>query len=65
LDEEIGRIHAGFFGTPMSGGRDVVVNNSGQLGVLASSVRYKRDIRDMGDASTDLSPRKWSRCTQK
>jgi hypothetical protein len=37
-----------FFGTP------VLINSSGQLGTLVSSARYKRDIRDMGDASSNL-----------
>jgi hypothetical protein len=35
-------------------GAAVVVNSSGQLGVVSSSVRYKRDIRDMGDSSDRL-----------
>lgn len=32
----------------------VVVNINGRLGFLGSSARYKRDIRDMGDASAGL-----------
>jgi Chaperone of endosialidase len=32
----------------------VVVNINGRLGFLASSARYKRDIRDMGEASGGL-----------
>jgi hypothetical protein len=32
----------------------VVVNNLGQLGFVPSSARYKRDIRDMGEASSGL-----------
>ncbi|MBV8357719.1 MAG: tail fiber domain-containing protein, partial [Deltaproteobacteria bacterium] len=35
-------------------GADVVVSSTGQLGVATSSARYKRDIRDMGDASAGL-----------
>jgi Chaperone of endosialidase len=35
-------------------GSTVVVNSSGQLGVMTSSARYKRDIRDMGAASGRL-----------
>jgi len=31
-----------------------VVNGNGRLGIQASSARYKRDIRDMGDASDKL-----------
>jgi endosialidase-like protein len=31
-----------------------MVNSSGQLGVVPSSVRYKRDVRNMGDASDKL-----------
>jgi hypothetical protein len=32
----------------------VVVNINGRLGIQASSARYKRDIRDMGEASERL-----------
>jgi hypothetical protein len=35
-------------------GSAVLVNSSGQLGVLASSERYKEDVRDMGKASDAL-----------
>ena len=45
---------AGIFGTPMSGGGDVVVNSSGQLGVLPSSARYKRDVRSLNNRSQGL-----------
>jgi hypothetical protein len=45
---------AGISGTPVTGGVDVVVNTSGQLGILPSSARYKRDIKDMGASSTAL-----------
>ena len=38
---------AGISGTPVVGA-DVTVNGNGQLGVLPSSARYKRDIHDMG-----------------
>ena len=44
---------AGISGTPVLGA-DVTVDGSGQLGVLPSSARYKRDIHDMGAASTGL-----------
>jgi trimeric autotransporter adhesin len=33
---------------------DVMVDAAGQLGCVRSSARYKRDIRDMGDASDKL-----------
>lgn len=42
---------AGISGSAVTGA-DVVVNGSGQLGVVASSARYKKAIRDMG-GSTD------------
>src|SRR5262249_13753392 len=42
---------AGISGVPVSGA-DVVVSATGQLGVGASSARYKQDIKDMG-GSTD------------
>ncbi len=45
---------AGISGTNVTGGTDVVVNSAGQLGIVASSARFKRDIRDMGDASERL-----------
>jgi len=35
-------------------GSTVEVNGSGQLGVVLSSARYKRDIHDMGAASAGL-----------
>ncbi len=44
---------AGITGTALTGG-DVVVNGSGRLGVVVSSSRYKRDIKDMGDSTDGL-----------
>jgi Chaperone of endosialidase len=44
---------AGIFGSSVSGDA-VVVNDAGQLGVVMSSARYKRDIREMGNKSADL-----------
>jgi hypothetical protein len=35
-------------------GDAVVVSNSGQLGIVVSSARYKRDVRNMGRASEAL-----------
>jgi hypothetical protein len=32
----------------------VVIDSNGQLGTVSSSVRFKEDIQDMGNASTDL-----------
>jgi len=45
---------AGISGASLQSGMPVIVTSSGQLGVLKSSARYKRDIRDMGDASDKL-----------
>jgi hypothetical protein len=47
---------AGIFGTPLkkSSASAVLIDSSGHLGVQVSSARYKRDIRDMGDASEGL-----------
>jgi len=46
---------AGIFGTPkIKKACEVVVESTGQLGCVKSSARYKRDIRDMGDASDKL-----------
>ena len=44
---------AGISGTPISGST-VLINSKGRLGILASSARYKRDIRDMGEGSQGL-----------
>jgi len=46
---------AGISGVTLSGGgSEVIVNANGQLGVVASSARYKKDINDMGDDSSKL-----------
>jgi len=46
---------AGIFGgATIKKGCDVVVDATGLLGCAKSSARYKRDIRDMGDASDKL-----------
>ncbi len=39
---------------PLGGASQVVVNNDGQLGTPISSKRFKEDIHDMGEASTNL-----------
>jgi hypothetical protein len=44
---------AGINSSPVYGS-PVFVNGNGRLGIQASSARYKRDIRDMGDASAGL-----------
>lgn len=44
---------AGITGIPVTGSA-VLVNSSGQLGIAASSERYKEDIQDMGQASNAL-----------
>jgi hypothetical protein len=44
---------AGIFGKPVTGAT-VVVSNTGQLGTLPSSVRYKRDIHPLGASSQGL-----------
>ena len=44
----------GIAGVPLSGAH-VVVNSAGQLGIVASSARYKQDIRPLTDASERLS----------
>lgn len=45
---------AGIFDTNVTGGCAVVVADTGQLGCVTSSARYKRDVQDMGDASDKL-----------
>src|SRR5262249_57067091 len=44
---------AGIAGVPISGAT-VTINNAGQLGIVASSARYKRDIQDMAAGSQGL-----------
>jgi hypothetical protein len=44
---------AGIAGVPISGAT-VTINNAGQLGIVASSARYKRDIHDMGERSQGM-----------
>lgn len=52
---QTGTYIAGIFGTSkIKKACQVVVENTGQLGCVKSSARYKRDIRDMGDASNKL-----------
>jgi hypothetical protein len=43
----------GIYGVPMTGA-DVVVSSSGRLGVLQSSIRYKRDIQPINNRSQGL-----------
>jgi len=45
---------AGITGVNVAGGAAVVVSSSGQLGVVASSRRYKQDIQPMADVSDRL-----------
>lgn len=45
---------AGISGAGISSGSQVFVSSSGQLGTITSSLRFKEDVRDMGDASDDL-----------
>ena len=40
--------------TGLSGAVDVLVDSNGQLGTVNSSIRFKEDVRDMGDASSGL-----------
>jgi len=52
----------GISGTPVMGGAAVEVTSAGQLGIVMSSARYKRDIRDMGGKEDRrfAVPRWWS-----
>jgi hypothetical protein len=45
---------AGISGTPIGGGVAVRVNANGQLGTVASSARFKEDIKPMDKASEEL-----------
>ncbi|HWN44118.1 MAG TPA: tail fiber domain-containing protein [Thermoanaerobaculia bacterium] len=45
---------AGVNGVTLSTGTEVFVDSSGRLGTLTSSLRFKEDVRDMGEASQNL-----------
>jgi trimeric autotransporter adhesin len=45
---------AGIYGGLSSGGVSVYVNSNGQLGTGSSSLRFKEQVRDMGDSSNAL-----------
>ena len=45
---------AGIHGITITGGTAVYVNTNGRLGTILSSRRYKQDIEEMGDASSNL-----------
>jgi hypothetical protein len=45
---------AGVNGATSASGTEVFVNSSGQLGTITSSLRFKEDLEDMGDASQGL-----------
>jgi len=45
---------AGVNGATSSSGVAVFVNSSGQLGTVTSSLRFKEDVEDMGEATGDL-----------
>jgi len=42
---------AGVAGVNVTGGAGVVIDSTGHLGVVSSSVRYKEDVRSLGDVS--------------
>lgn len=45
---------AGVDGVSVSGGVPVYINSNGQLGTVNSSIRYKEDVREMGEASSAI-----------
>jgi hypothetical protein len=45
---------AGVSGQTSASGVDVLINSSGQLGTTTSSIRFKDDVRDIGDESEKL-----------
>ncbi len=45
---------AGIYGSTSSSGVAVYVNSNGQLGTATSSLRFKENVQDMGDASDGL-----------
>src|SRR5215475_10966774 len=50
---QTGTFIAGISGVAVAGA-DVVVNAQGKLGVVASSARYKKDVKDMGTSTQSL-----------
>jgi len=44
----------GIYGSTSSGSVPVYINSSGQLGTLTSSLRFKEQVRDMGDSTDAL-----------
>jgi polyhydroxyalkanoate synthesis regulator phasin len=45
---------AGVHGVTVSSGVEVFINSSGQLGTVNSSIRFKEDVHDMGEASSAI-----------
>jgi hypothetical protein len=45
---------AGIDGVTISSGVEVFINSSGQLGTVNSSIRFKEDVHDMGEASSAI-----------
>ena len=45
---------AGIYGSTASGGVPVYVNSNGQLGTSGSALRFKEQVRDMGDSTNAL-----------
>ena len=45
---------SGIYGSTSSSGIPVYINSNGQLGTQTSSVRFKEQVRDMGDSTSAL-----------
>ena len=45
---------AGIDGEPVSGGTEVYINSYGQMGTVNSSIRFKKDVRNMDAASSAI-----------
>ncbi len=45
---------AGIYGSTLPSGVPVYISSNGQLGMLTSSLRFKEQVRDMGDATSAL-----------
>jgi hypothetical protein len=45
---------AGIYGATTSGGLPVYINSNGQLGTSPSALRFKQQVRDMGDSTNAL-----------
>ncbi len=54
LNQQSAAYIAGIYGSTSSSGIPVVINSTGHLGTQTSSLRFKEQVRDMGDSTSAL-----------